>query len=398
MSHVARLLGNNQRHLDEAIAQLHIALDGSPQDVQLLGELAQKTAQLKKALGLDILDTTSHEFYISLRKAVGDDNLRLAGALGIQHANAVSEATPLIVRTLKHQYKDSQCLTLKSTTLKAILKANPPKKLMQVLHYRSLDSMLKHESATQLVVLARYIEDNTWQEKHNKLISDATVNDFELRPIEIVWLDKAVLAKALDATVRKHHLVLHAKESGCVAVGATLEKVITAYTIRTYSLLQHYIQEVLYSSSFAKTIIAHKDFGKEYSHFITDTRHANLQVASYRLPWRALHKAVQKSTITDVFPPHMSEDDWNVEHANDRIGIHNEFITLWDKSGHVITGEGESLVGANVIDLAIDESYGRQFGNHSLRYARRELEQELFQRYIQQPRVHNVLLKRLGVF
>jgi hypothetical protein len=396
MTHVARLLGNDQRHLNEAIAALHVTLDGASHDVQLLGDLAQKSAQLKKTLGLDPRDTTPHELYVSLRKTVGDDNLRLAGALGIQHANAVSEATPLIIRALRRQHKDTYCFAVKSTRLKSLLKDNPPKKVMHALHYRSLDSMLKHEPASQLVLLARYIEDEVWQQKHNALLADMTVNDFEVRPIEIVWLDKAVLAEALAGSIKKHHLVLHAKEAGSVAVGATLEKVINAYTIRTFSLMQHYIQEVLYASSFAKTVMTHTQFGEQYSRFITDTRRSNLQIASYSLPWRVLHKAVNKTQLIDVFPPHMSQDDWDVHHPNDKLNEHNEHITLWAKNGYVITGQDEH-VGANVIDLAIDESYDKPFGQHSLKYARRDLEQELFQRYFQEPRVHNVILKRLRI-
>jgi hypothetical protein len=396
MSHVARLLGNNERHLTDALMALHATIDGAAHDVQLLGDIAQKSAQLKQRLGLDPRDTTPKELYVSLRRNVADDNVRLGRALGILHPNAVSEATPLIIRAIKQQYKDSQVFVPKSTKLKAILKANPPKKVMDALHYRSLDSMLKHESATQLVVLARYIEDERWQLVYNTELRKLAVDDFEMRSLEIVWLDKAVLAEPLAKNRMKHHLVLHAKEAGCIAVGATLEKVINAYTIRTFTLLQHYIQEVAYASSFAKTVMTHKDLGEQYADYLVDTRQSKVHVSSMSLPWRVLHKTIHTSKLTDVFPPHVSHDDWHINHANDVLRDINEHITLWNENGHVVTGDSD-VVGANIIDLAIDESYNRSFGEHSLKYARRDLEQELFRRYFQEPRIHTVILKRLGV-
>lgn len=396
MAHLARLLGNNQRHLTEALSALHATIDGASHDVQLLGEIAQKSASIKQRLGLDPSDTTPRELYVSLRRTIADDNVRLGRALGILHPNAVSEATPLIIRALKHQYKDTQVFVPKSTKLKTLLKEHPPKKVMQALHYRSLDSMLKHEPASRITVLARYIEDEAWQEAYNIELRKLNVDDFEMRALDIVWLDKAVLAESLAVNRSRHHLVLHAKEAGCIAVGATLEKVINAYTIRTFTLLQHYIQEVMYASSFAKTIMTHKDLGQQYADYLVDTRQSNVHVSSLSLPWRVLHKTINTARLTDVFPPHVSSDDWRVRHPNDALAEHNEHITLWDKSGHVITGDSD-VVGVNIVDLAIDESYNRIFGEHSLKYARRDLEQELFRRYFEEPRVHTVILKRLGV-
>lgn len=396
MSHVSRLLGNGHKHVDDALDVLHATLDGAAHDVQLIGDIAHQTVALKRKLRLDPQDTTALELYHALRHAVSQDNERLAKALGIAHPNAVSEVSPVIIKNLQRLYKDANCFVPKTTALKALLKDNPPKKLMNILHYRSIDSMLKHESSTQLVVLARYLEDAQWQEKHHVALSTLTSKDFELRQLEIVWLDKLVLAEALAKTAKRHHFVLHAKEAGCVAIGATTEKVITAYTIRTFSLMLHYIQEVLYASTYAKTILPHNEFGVQYSSHISDTRQSNVHIASHQLPWRAMHKAVHASELHDKFPPHIAADDWTVRHANDHLNTHSEHIATWGKNAFLVT-IGPEPVSANVVDISIDESYGHQFTDRHLKYGRREFEQELFRRYLHEPRVYTVILKRLGV-
>ncbi len=397
MSHLARYLGATDSQLDHSLEVLHSTLGGVSHDVQLLGEILQKSAELKRLYKLDGNDTTDHELYIVLRQRVSDDNERLARAIGINHENAVSEATPIIVSLMQKQYKESLCFVPKTSRLKTVLKENPPKQVMEALHYRSIDSMLKHESAAHLVVLSRYLEDSKWQDSYKSELSSLSPHDFEERPLEIVWFDKMVLAQVFDTTKKRHNHVLHAKEAGCLGVVATSEKVINAYTIRTLSLLYHYAQEILYASSFAKTSSTQKDFGKRYTQVITNDTASNVSIASMQLPWRVVHKAIHTSGIKETFPPHLQNEEWLVLHANNVLDSHSQHINRWNDLGHVIIS-GNDLVSANIIDLAIDESRGTSFGAHSLKYARRDLEQELFRRYVHEPRVANVILKRLGIF
>jgi hypothetical protein len=394
--HLSRLLDTDDAQLSQTLEIIHKSLDGPSHDVQVLGEIAEKSTHLKRALSLDPHDTTGHELYVSLRQRVREDNERIGRSIGIQHPNAVSEATPRIISAVKSEFAKTLCFVPKASRMKLILKKNPPKKVMGLLHYRSIDSMLKHEQPSHLVLIARYIEGRAWNQKHETELSGLHASDFETRQVEIIWLDKAVLVDVFAPSQKKHHLVLHAKEAGCVAVAPTAEKVINSYTIRTVTLLMHYIQEILYLSTYAKVIMTHPRFGELYGKAVVSEQDTHFQLARYPLHWRTLHHAVHKGQLSDVFPPHMSSDEWHTRRANDALHSLNGHVGFWRDHSYVICGQDEHVSG-NVIDVAIDDSYDSSFGEHSLKYARRDLEQELFSRYLREPRVHTVILKRYGV-
>lgn len=396
MQRIAHLLGTNGTSLVSALESMNATIDAHAHDVQLLGDIAQKSALLKQALRLDPLDTTSYELYVGLRQMVVKDNERVAKAIGILHPNAVSEATLLIIKALQAAYSHQTVYVPKQTVVKGLLKKNSPSVVMKLLHYRSIDSMLKHESPSRIVTLARYLETEVWNQRHRSLLAALTPQDFELRAIDIVWLDKAVLVEALASTRSRHHFVLHAKEAGCVAIAPTAEKVINGYTIRTISLMIHYIQELQYISTYAKTMATESTFGALYAEAIVHTHDAHFVLSDHPTHWRALHKAVHLAQIAEVFPPHIQEKEWQTQHANDQLHTFNDLVTFWRGNGYVITGDDQP-VSANIIDLAIDESYGHAHGQHTLTYGRRELEQELLSRYLSEPRIHTVVLKRYNI-
>lgn len=394
--HLSRLLGSDDAPLSQTLGIIHTTLDGPSHDVQILGEIAEKTAHLKRDLSLDPRDTTTHELYVSLRQRLREDNERIGRSIGVVHPNAVSEATPRIISAVRAEFAKTHCFVPKAARMKFLLKKNPPKRTMALLHYRSIDSMLKHEQTSHLVLIARYVEDSAWNKRHEAELSSLLVSDFETRQVEVFWLDKAVLVEEFASSVKKHHLVLHSKEAGCVAVAPTAEKVINGYTIRTVSLLVHYIQEISYICTYAKIIMTFPTFGQLYAKAIVGDHDTHFHLAEYPLHWRSLHHAVHAGNLSDAFPPHMSSDEWHTHRANDVLQSLNDLVGFWRDHSYVISGKDEQVSG-NVIDVAIDDSYGAAFGEHSLKYARRDLEQELFSRYLQEPRVHTVVLKRLNV-
>ncbi len=396
MSTITALLGYSGQTLGRALKTVHGTMDVQAHDVTVLGELAQKTAAIKRDLRLDHTDTTSYELYTALRQRVVDDNIRVARALDIKHENAVSEATPRIIKAVSNEYTTTQCFVPKTSIMKKIIKQNPPKLVMKALHYRSVDSMLKHESPNRLIVLARYIESSTWQTKYISELASLTPHDFEMRSIEIVWIDKLALIEALQPSHRKHHLVIHAKEAGCVAVVPTAEQVIYGYTLRTLVLLEHYVFEVLYMSSYAKAIAPQPKFGEYYSQALSDKHEAHVHISNFPVHWRNLHHGVAGSPIQDILPPHLSVDQWQSNHVNDRIRDYNSVVSFWDGYGHLVTTDPEP-VSASIIDLAIDASADNPYSHRSFAYGRRALEQELFSRYLQEPRIARLVLHRLDL-
>ncbi len=397
MGAIHDILGIDSRGFRHALVVLEKTLGGASHDVRLLGDISAKLAAIIAGFGLDPRDTTPEELYAVLRRQVSHDNERLAKALGVEQPDNVRQAAPLIIRAMKKQYEGYECFAVKSSSLKKILKQVPPKQLMKAMHYRSIDSMLKHEQTSRIVVLARYTEDNDWSYKYAAAVADLSARDFEVRAIELMWLDKPELADALAGTLPRHHLVLHAKEVGCIAVVPGKTKQIPSFLIRTIGLITHYIQEIMSASTYTKSMLGRSDFGQRLQQSLSDGQDSHITLAGYPLHWRALYGAVHRAKLQEMFPPHISEPDWRQATANNYLSQYNSHITRWADNGYVLMRH-KNPVSCNVIDVAIDDSYKLEFGRHSLKFARRELEQELFSRYLSEPRVYNVILRRLGIY
>lgn len=395
MSRIAsELLGYDTIYFSPVLAALEATIDGPAIDAGLIGELAERSAALHRQLRLDPADTTPQELYAVLRGRVQDDNDRLAGAMGGQHPDAVSEMTPLIIAALRSHIGRRHCWALKHSVAKKLLKQHPPTHLMKALNYRSVDSLLKHEPIGQLMTVVRYSEPTAWQHALAQGYTVLTASDFESRAVELAYLDKARYVDLLEPSIARHKLVLHSKEMGLVAVAPTREKVIRGYTLRTATLVLHYVAEISMMSSLLKYRHAGRDYGQAVVAALIGDGGGHVELAGHGMHWRSAHHAIRDSGHDAG--PHMSTDDWQVESANDAIARLVGTMLIWSGQGSTAK-HSQHPVGFNVIDLAIDHSADASFANRSLRYVRRELEQELFRRYLMHSPVRHVAFARLGL-
>ncbi len=396
---LSELLGYDPATFTRALAKIESTIDGYGVDVALIGNVAERSAAMHRLFRLDPRDTTPEEMYAVLRARVREDNERVARVMGGVYPNAVSEMTPLILKAIKDHTRDRTCWALKHSVAKKLLKKQPPKQLMKALNYRSLDSMLKHESIGELMTLARYIESPSWNDAMTRSYHTLTPADFESRPIEVIYYDRVAMIEPLIATHHRHKLVLHSKEMGLVAIAPTKELVINCYTLRTVSLLLHYISEITMMSSLLKYRHADKSYGQRVTEALINDTIGHTTLAGHSVHWRSLHTHVSKSaqaTRPDM-GAHMDDTDWLHDTANDGLARLVQAMVLWAHNGHVAKHDmGKDAVSFNVIDLAIDESLGASFAERTRRYMRRELENELFVRYLGHPTLCHLTLHRLN--
>lgn len=395
---LSELWGYPPARLAQLITALESSHDGAAIDVQLIGDIAAASSRAHRLLAIDPADTAPQELYGALRTRASDDNATLARLVGGSHPSAVSEMTPLIVQSLQTQYTGQQCWALKSSVAKKLLRQHLPAQTRQLLGYRSVDSLLKHESALELMTVARYLEDDVWQQALLRSYTALRPTDFEQRPLTILYLDKAVYAKALAPTLRRHHLVLHCKEMGVVAIAPTPEKVIRGYTLRTWSLAQHYLHEVLAMSSLLKHRQTTAHYGAQVIAALDADDSGHVPVASHYFHWRGVHAhiATQPAPYRSDTALHMSAEDWQWSSVNDMIGQLAPELALWHGRGYVAAA-GPVPVGFNIVDIAIDESLDAAFAARSLKYLRRDLETEALRRYLDNAQTRRLLFARMGI-
>ena len=77
------------------------------------------------------------------------------------------------------------CWAIKHSVAKKLLKQTPPKKVMKLLGYRSVDSMLKRENIDELFGSLRFVESDQWLIMFVKTYKKLQPQDFETRKIKI---------------------------------------------------------------------------------------------------------------------------------------------------------------------------------------------------------------------
>src|SRR5258708_38490476 len=140
-----------------------------------------------------------------MQQRVKEDDARLTKILRTRaatHVSAEADVVAGMVHVLKELPHCKRCFALKSSRLKIILKAAPPKRAMKQLGYRSLESFLKHESPVSILAAAWLTEGETWQKRLLDQYKKLQPRDFENRSIIILqpdskhWRELAKIGRA----------------------------------------------------------------------------------------------------------------------------------------------------------------------------------------------------------
>lgn len=397
MSKIAQLIGVDERQWQRFTDIAHDTIGATPHDVDILSEQIQAAAHVMQRLGLDPRDTNPKELYHALRGALDSQANMVLTKLHVGDESDVRHVHSTIESWFNHTVKDDECYAIKTSVLKSIVAKNPPRELMRLLHFRSANSLIKRMNIDVVVTLARYTETTNWIEQYTEQLSRLHPSDFETRNYKLCHIENAELTQALDRTLHRHHMVLHAKEVGCIVLVPPVHTHTRHVVLRTFVLVAHYLQELKYFSAYTKTLLSDTNFSRRYIDGLIHSHESHSHLANIPFHWRALHRAVNNIQLHDTFAPHFSRTDWRVVPANDVIVHPDKHKNIWVGNGHVFYGHPPSNVSLNIIDHAIDASYGVSYEKRSQKFAQRELRQEVFSRYLGEPRILAVIRRRLDV-
>ena len=130
-------------------------------DLRLSSKMYSSITYKLKQLGLDPDDTTARELYFSLNDKLVKDDAKLTKKIrniAAQKVNAEANISDGLIEVIKDLKLDRECYALKSTVLKRQFKDQPPKRTMKALGYRSVDSFLKLEPVTFVLLAINYYE------------------------------------------------------------------------------------------------------------------------------------------------------------------------------------------------------------------------------------------------
>ncbi len=383
----------------QQLIQLERAAGLPGADIRLTMEIINETRSKVRELGLDPRDTTGPELYQALRAKLLRDEIQVRAALNMR-----ADGTPLAVVEAAHKYLtkaklSTEVFAVKQSALRTMLKKLKPTATMKRLGYRSLDSMIKHEPAAQLLVAASMAESADWQRRRLEAYQKLRPKDFEVRrtafllPTAKRWPELA----AEHTAKAKHHIVV-VPELGAVVL-LPLEQELPGLAITTLLLAVDSLNEMRSLSSYLKLQQVRPDFGEAFTQALAHEPLTAAQLAGDQLPWKVLQWFYAKGHsqyYPDVFEPHVQPEDLTWHAAEDLLAGLHPALEFWQNSQllALLDGDGK-VVSLNMLDVALAACNGLDYTHRIVANMRRTLGRELLARYLHQDNLQSALLGQL---
>ncbi len=207
---------------------------------------------------------------------------------------------------------------LKLEKAKEFLKKEPPRQVMALLGYTSVDEMLEKEDLFEVYSSLRFIEGNEWlNEKFFKQYEHLTPDDFEEREIEVRALGEKWGTAAQKFVMKKKHNISHLKELGVVFIIPVMLG-IHGEVLRMVALIFHYLNEIPFYSDIFRDISKNKiTFTSNFVSLLRGDVLEHHLAETDRSPWLIVQRYLAKDDDNDwrLFVPHLNPEAVHWDHA-----------------------------------------------------------------------------------
>lgn len=198
---LAKLLNQPEPDIKSVVEQLE-TLSGYPsQDVRLIADIRFKSRQKIAELDLDPDDTTAHELYHALLTRYQTDALRLDDAIGAGAKFGPARRSKLAVELTESLLSSQEVWALKPSVSKKLLQKHPPKKIMKLLNYRSITSLLKREPVTEILLAASVLESAAWQRSLARAAGQLATTNWVWQRLKIARLPSRRFDSVAESTL-----------------------------------------------------------------------------------------------------------------------------------------------------------------------------------------------------
>lgn len=396
---IADLASADKQVVKEMVHRLEHASGAPGLDIRLTGEIYGKLHMKMRELGLDPRDTTPHELYKALQNLTALHDSFLAKRLAIDDSHNPAAVLPAVVNVINRLHVPKQVWALKPVAIKRLLKAVPPKTLMKQLHYRSLDSMLKRESAAVLLTTARHIETETWQHRILEAYKKVKASDFEVQIAEIVYMDTTRWQKlGWSIAHARHSSIMHTPEAGAVVVLPMPSVQLQGLTLTSMMLILHWLSEIRMYSTYFKFHHMQSDFGKLLSKTLSEPTADHARLAGQPIHWRIIHRYYGSGNNFDhpeIFQPHIQPEDIAYRKAEAVLFRLEPALHFWHDLDYVGLPGAEGPLSFSLIDNAINLLNQLPYEKRVSYHLRDAVWNELYGRYMGERALERQLLQQL---
>lgn len=400
--YLSHALNANEPAFSLGLGRLEAANGKPSTDIRLSHEIAQTTNSKLRELGLDPDDTTPQELYHVLQMQVKQDDARLTKTLrttAATHVSAEADVVAGMIHVLKELPDSKRCFALKASKLKTLLKANPPKRAMRRLGYRSMDSFLKHEASLSIIAAAWLSESESWQKKFLEQYGKLQPGDFENRSMQILEMNSSRWSGLAAGTVErtKHNLICF-KELGALVFLPFDGDAPEGATTISLSLALHELNEIRASSTFLKLSQVKSGFGQVVKTIASDEPRLSSQLLDQSVPWHLIHRYYSRLTDrfrTDLFEPYLQLEDMIWQPIEKTLAQIEPSMKFWQQTAHLGMLDGREPVSLNIVDAATNFCNDLSYEKRGVNYFQKSLWHELLLRYLHHQPVEDSVLTEL---
>ena len=249
-----------------------------------------------------------------------------------------------------------------------MLEKFPPQNLLDHFGYKTVAELCEKQSFSSVFSALRFAQSQDWMHKFfDEAYNDLIADDFEERDVELKVLEREWLDVAEKFLEKKYHNVSHLKELGIIFI-TPIKIDIPGETMRMFTLLLHYFNEVPFYSKLFRKFSGETDF--------TDKLKSLLRGDVSEAPkpdensFRIVQRYLAKDDVNDfrLTEPHVNPE---AEHWYKAEGDLGKIASLVGAEGHaygywqgldfvgdffpdgLIGGEKETLVSFDLIDLVM---------------------------------------------
>jgi hypothetical protein len=374
--------------------------NGAPKaDIRLTNQIHLQVHDKLRQLNLDPHDTTGPELYSALKQRLTRDEQALFKKLR-GTTTGLQDPVALVAHGLRALPLADNCFALKASVAKRLIKMASPKRTMKLLGYRSLDSMLKHESIGLLFAAAYMSESPTWSNKLLASYKKLKPSDFEVRPIAIEQ-PTAARWQAFSSTVvaqQRHHVFGFAELATVVMLPLPAKRPAFA-TLTTAALAIRAITELQAASTYLKLQQVQPDFGSIVGRLATEAPTISAHFFDRSVPWQLIQRyyahPANQDRLGSLFEPHVQPEDLMWHPIESVLSHLEQSLAFWQGTAHLGMVVNGKPVSFNILDTLLSHCNQLPFEQRISHYLKTSLWHELMFRYFNHDKIEAALLTQL---
>lgn len=393
---LADLTHTNKTLLKEIITRFESRAAHPGIDIRLTSEIFSTAHMKTRALGLDPHDTTGRELYVALKNMAALHDEFIMKKLHINHTESTLEILGKLEKVTSKLNIPKQSQQIKPAMLKDIITQNPPKRLMKMLGYRTVDSLVKRETPGAILGAAQLLESKSWLLKLQAAYKRLQPYDMTTGSIQIARTNAKKWHKVTRYITYTHQIpLITVPEVGEVVILPVDTKNRSGFTLYMLSMIIHSVKEIRMLSSFLKYQQLSPQFGKLLSDSIFYEETLHVPVVGQEIHWRSFQRQYARDQIRLMMHPHIQAEDFAYRSAEETLYKLEPALSFWEHLDFVglMTKGGPISMNLldNLLNLVNNTPYEKRYTSH----VRQATWDELFARYLQTDHIHGHAVRTL---